>query len=112
MNKKVSDLQENVVLNGESITGKLNYVTDFKDFSSNEDEQKGNFLVIKVEEATKGKTVTAELSESNSKGKVTLDEDGIIVARITSKTQTITITIENESKILKLNELELDVQSA
>lgn len=112
MNKKVSDLQENVVLNGESITGKLNYVTDFEDFSSNEDEQKGNFLVIKVEEATKGKTVTAELSEAKGEGKRTLDEDGIIVARITSKTQTITITIENESKTLKLNELELDVQSA
>lgn len=112
MNKKVSDLQENVALNGESITGKLNYVTDFEDFSSNEDEQKGNFLVIKVDEATKGKTVTAELSEAKGEGKRTLDEDGIIVARITSKTQTITITIENESKILKLNELELDVQSA
>ena len=112
MNKKVSDLQENVVLNGESITGKLNYVTDFKDFSSNEDEQKGNFLVIKVDEATKGKTVTAELSEAKGEGKRTLDEDGILISRITAKTQTITITIENESKILKLNELELDVESA
>ena len=71
MNKKVSDLQENVALNGESITGKLNYVTDFEDFSSNEDEQKGNFLVIKVDEATKGKTVTAELSEAKGEGKRT-----------------------------------------
>lgn len=108
LGKKVSELQENVKTDEEGkITGKLLHITNYKGFSNKTDEQSGNYLVFKVKEATEGKKVTCKLSEAKSKGTVTLDQDGIVVYKITAKTQTITVEIDGNSKVLDLTQIEL-----
>ena len=110
--KQASELQENINISetGE-VTGKSKYIKNYTNFSSNGDEQEGNFLAIKIKEATKGNNVTFELSNAKSKGTGTI-EDGFLVVRITDKNQTITIKRGQESKVLNLEKLELDVESA
>ena len=110
--KQASELQENINISetGE-VTGKSKYIKNYTNFSGNGDEQEGNFLAIKIKEATKGNNVTFELSNAKSKGTGTI-EDGFLVVRITDKNQTITIKRGQESKVLNLEKLELDVESA
>ena len=104
---QVSKLQDNVSIDGNKVKGASKYVEDFINFSNNSEEQKGNFLVLKVDEATKGQTVTFELSDPQGKGTGTLDEDGILIARLHANTQTITLKNDKTIKVLDLSELEL-----
>ena len=99
----VSTLQE-IEINDTKITGTSKYVESFPKFSKN---AKGNFLALKCEEATKGDTVEWELSEAKTKGKGTLDEDGILVVQLTSNTQTVTFKNGETSKKLDLTGLTL-----
>ena len=94
----VNTLQE-VELNDTKVTGTSKYVESFPKFSKS---AKGNFLALKCEEAIKGETVEWELSEAKTKGKGTLDEDGILVVQLTSNTQTITFKNGETSKKLDL----------
>ena len=81
LGKVVTDMQENVEISGNAITGTLHYLTDYTGFSGDPAEQEGNYLVV-VCEASEGDTITAELI-GGQHGAVTLDEDGILIARIT-----------------------------
>lgn len=103
MGVNVSELQE-VELNDTKITGTSKYVQSFPKFSRN---AKGNFLAIKCEEATKGETIEWELSEAKTKGKGTLDEDGILIVQLHSNTQTITLKNGETSKKIDLTGLTL-----
>lgn len=103
MGVNVSDLQE-VEVNDTKITGTSKYVQSFPKFSRN---AKGNFLAIKCEEATKGETIEWELSEAKTKGKGTLDEDGILIVQLHSNTQTITLKNGETSKKIDLTGLTL-----
>lgn len=47
LGKEVSDLQSNVTVDGTSISGTLNYVTDYTQFSSQTELQSGNYLALK-----------------------------------------------------------------
>lgn len=81
LGKYVTDLQEDVEIAGGVITGALHYVTEFTGFSGDPAEQEGNYLAV-VCEASEGDTITAELI-GGQHGPVTLDPDGILIARIT-----------------------------
>ena len=82
----VSTIQE-VEINDTKVTGTSKYVESFPQFDK---DAKGNFLAIKVDEATKGDTINWELSEAKVKGSGTFDEDGILVVQLHSNTQKIT----------------------
>ncbi len=99
----MSELQD-IELNDTKITGTSKYVQSFPKFSKN---AKGNFLALKCEEATKGETIEWELSEAKTKGKGTLDEDGILVVQLHSNTQTITLKNGETSKKMDLTGLTL-----
>ncbi len=103
--KNVSDLQD-VTLQGDKVNGTLNYIEAYDEF---EEGAEGNFLAIEVEEAKSGDTVTVELSDPEKKGTVTLNaSDSILVSKIHSNTQTITLKNGEATKILNLTGLTLN----
>ena len=111
--KTVQDLCENVSLDGDNVTGALNYVENWTEFSSKSDENTGNFLPLYFEEA-KGKakgTVKCELKGTGAKIKkpVSVDsKDGLIVFQVHNQDNTIEITSKGkETKTLTLTSLEL-----
>lgn len=79
----VGDLQSEVTVSGNAITGTLLYVTDYTGFSGDPDEQNGNYLALHCE-AAEGDTITLELI-NGIHGPVTLDDDGLCIIRITDK---------------------------
>ena len=114
--KTVQDLCENVNLDGDDVTGALNHIEGWKEFSSKSDENTGNFLPLYFEEA-KGQpkgTVKVELKGTGAKLKkpVAVDEkDGLIVFQIHNKDNTLEITQEGkETRTLNLSKLELKQQ--
>lgn len=74
-------MQENVRVEGNRFKGTLKYVTGYTQFSGDETEQSGNYLVVKVTDDN-ASTVQISLDGTNYK---TLDSDGIVIARITDK---------------------------
>lgn len=88
----VSDLQSNVVIGKNAITGTLHYIDDYSTAFSG-DEAEGNYLAIHasapdVDDATISVKIT---------NPVTLDPDGIFVGRIRDKdSQTITVVASKE----------------
>ncbi len=89
LGKQVSELQEDVTVNDNSITGTLNYVTGFTGFSGNPELQEGNFLALKFEHPD-GATTTVEIIGGTS-GPVELDSDMNWVGRIASNEQSIEV---------------------
>lgn len=94
--KLVSDLQNGVKISDKTISGTLKYITDYTEFSSVTEEQKGNYLALDFSDnwltdndPTK---FTVEL-KGGTKGPVTLtDSDSFCVFRVTNKdTQTIEV---------------------
>ena len=47
--KAVNELQSDVVVSDDEVTGTLKYVDGYVDFSSNVSEQSGNYLALKIE---------------------------------------------------------------
>lgn len=101
--KNVSELQDNIKIKNNVISGISNYVKGYKDFSSNEEEQEGNYIALKFDEATKGSTVKVKVTKES-----TLTDDGIIVLRLKSTSIPIVVTIDNnEPQTLSLTGLTL-----
>ena len=100
----VTDLQDNIQVKDNKVTGISKYVDSFPKFSKS---AKGNFLAIKCDEATKGDTIKWELSEAKTKGSGTLDEDGILIVQLHSNTQKITLKNNETTKVLDLTGLTL-----
>lgn len=91
--KDVDDLQSNVEVGTNKITGTLKYVTGYTGFSGNVEEQSGNYLVLHADiSGDDAVTITVELVGGTS-GPVTLDSDRVIVLRIRNKdTQSVRVT--------------------
>lgn len=115
LGKIVTDLQDEVTVSGDTISGTLLYVDDYTGFSGNPAEQAGNYLVVKCE-ASEGDTIVLELI-GGVHGPVTLDSDGICIIRITNPaTQQLKYTAtgadgSTETKIWKLTGLTLTPES-
>ena len=111
--KTVQDLCENLVIEGNNVTGALKHVENWTEFSSKSDENTGNFIPLYFEDA-KGQpkgTVKAEIKGTGAKLKkpVAVDEkDGLIVFQVHNNDNTIEITEEGKkTKTLTLTSLEL-----
>ena len=100
--KAVNELQSDVVVADDEVTGTLKYFNGYVDFSSNTSEQEGNYLGLKIEaEPAEAETVVELVG--GTKGPVALDDDMNIVLLIKNKdTQSIKVTTtHNEESITK-----------
>lgn len=94
--KTVNELQSDVVVGDSEITGTLHYVTGYTEFSSLEEQQKGNYLALKFD-FVDGATTTVEIV-GGTKGAVTLDGDKNWVGLIANNvSQTIKVVAQKDS---------------
>ena len=109
LGKLASDLQANVTISGDVISGQLKYVTGYTGFSGNPAEQEGNYLALRVGGVDPSDTVTVELLGGTVGHPVTLDSDRNIVLRIANtETQQIKVVLNDaDTKTYKLTGLEL-----
>lgn len=105
--KTVDELQDDVEIGDDEITGTLLYVDDYTGFSGDASLQSGNYLVIHASVPdVDGVSISVKVTNP-----VTLDEDGIAVLRIADKTsQTVTVVASKEgcesvTKVYDLNGL-------
>ena len=107
--KTIEDLQENVEVGTDSITGTLKHVEDYTGFSSDPAMQSGNYLVLHCT-TNDSDPITVEVVGGTS-GPRQLDADGIIVLRIADKdTQTIQVVSGSLTKNYSLTELVLETE--
>ena len=71
----------------------MHYVTGYSGFSDVASEQEGNYLALHVSSDGNNAVLKVKLVGSDN-DEVVLDEDGIIVLRVTNPTQAIRITCE------------------
>ena len=88
--KSVTDLQSDITIEDNTISGTLKHVTDYTDFSSIAEEQSGNYIALRCK-ADSADSVYVQVSGSENPP-VKLDDDGIVVLRIKDNIQTITFT--------------------
>ena len=88
LGKSITDLQSNVAIGDDGITGTLLYVSDYTGFSGDVSLQSGNYLVLHID-APADATVKVKLTNE-----VTLDEDRIVILRIADKSsQTVRVVV-------------------
>ena len=109
LGKTINDLQENVIIKGNKIVGKLKYVTGYTGFSGDVSEQSGNYLVLHIT-ANNSDAIKAELI-NGLHGQVTLDSDGILITRISNKA-TQSVQIKNGDKTVDLSLEGLEIEAA
>ena len=112
--KTVNELQENVVVGEDAITGTLKYVSGYTGFSSVVSEQAGNYLALRIDTDEPEVLTTVELV-GGTKGPVVLDDDMNIVLLIKDKnSQSIKVTMETDedslTKTYDLNGLTLETE--
>lgn len=85
-------MQTGIVVSEDSISGTLNYVTDYTGFNSTVvEEQSGNYIALKIETTPEDAVTTVEIV-GGTKGPVQLDEDMMFIGRIKNKdTQSIRV---------------------
>lgn len=91
--KVVGDLQTNVTVGENGVSGKLKYISDYSSAGYTGDEKSGHFLVLHVDVPNvEDVTITAELI-GGIHGPVVVDpSDGILISRITSTMQKVKFT--------------------
>lgn len=111
LGKLASDLQANVTISGDVISGQLKYVSDYTGFSGDVTLQEGNYLALKISGVDASDVVTVELIGGSTGHPVTLDSDRNIVLRITNtETQQVKVVLNGaDTKTYKLTGLELAV---
>lgn len=105
LGKVISDLQSDIEIGENEITGTLKYVTDYTGFSGEPELQSGNFLALHIT-TNDGAPISVELI-GGMYGPVTLDEDGIIILRIANKGQRVKITSGSMTKEYSLANINL-----
>ena len=95
--KTASDLQENVAITDDTVSGTLKYIADYSAAGYGTGEDSGNYLVLHFSTGSvSGSTIKAKLF-GGEHGWVTLDPDGILITRITNKNlQTIAVVANKE----------------
>lgn len=114
LGKQLTDLQENIEVGDDAISGTLKYITGWTAFSGDVSEQSGNYIALHIDTEIPADSITVELTNGTVGHPVALDEDRTIILRISDKdTQTIeivakagtaTITKEYELTGLTLNQ--------
>lgn len=90
--KSVSDLQSDIVVNDDSISGTLNYVTGYTGYSGDTDLQSGYYIALKLNVPNGATTTIAALNNGGSGTPVDLGSDDYAVGRITTKNAKIVIS--------------------
>ena len=91
LGKNVTDLQSDISVGTNSITGELKYVTGYTGFSGDVSEQSGNYLAFHCA-STDADSITVEIMGAvSTKGEQTLDPDGIMIFRVTNPAQKIIV---------------------
>ena len=104
LGKVVGDLQSNISVGTDSISGTLKYVSDYTGFSGNVSEQSGNYLALHCATTPDADSITVELINGTVGHPVALDSDGIIVLRITNpNTQSIQVVATKGGMKLRKN---------
>ena len=99
LGKSVTDLQSNISVGSNYITGTLKYVTGYTGFSGKVSEQSGNYLALKCE-AEDADSITVEfIGGVSGKGEVTLDEDGIIILRVSNNAQLVKVRAYKDEQV-------------
>lgn len=113
--KSASDLEENIVVGTSDITGTLKYVDDYSSAFGGE-LASGHYLALHYSTpGVEGATITVEVVNGTS-GPVTLDPDGLHIARIADKSaQTIRVVASKEgyesvTKVYSLTGLTLNAE--
>lgn len=91
LGKNVSELQENVYVNDNSIQGVLNYVTGYTGFSGNPEEQEGHYIALQFE-ASDGATVKIQTIGGLTDEEKTLDSDMDAVIYVKSNKMKLRVT--------------------
>lgn len=108
--KVVADLQEDIEIAGDSITGTLHYIADYSSAFSG-DEAHGNYIALHFTCDVEDAVLTVEVVGGDH-GAVTLDEDRISVLRIKNTDQKIKVTAtksgESYSRIYDLKGITLE----
>ena len=104
--KTVSDLQSDIVVGNNAITGNLKYIADYTSAGYTGDEASGNYLVIHCE-AADADSITVEVV-GGVHGAQTLDVDGIIICRIANTSQKIRVTAYKDGQIANVQTYSLD----
>lgn len=88
--KAVSDLQTDVAIGSDgAITGTLKYVTGYTEFSSQVEEQSGNYLALTLK-AEPHDVITVSIGE---RGPVDVTEDGYLVIRLSDTSDPLEVTV-------------------
>ena len=103
--KYVSDLQDDIVVGTNAITGTLLYVADYSSAGYTGDEASGNYLVIHCE-SEDADSVTVEVV-GGVHGERTLDSDGICICRIADNTQKIKVRAYKDGSIANVHVYDL-----
>lgn len=104
LGKSVGDLQSNVAISGDVVTGTLKYVTGYTGFSGATAEQSGNYLALHFSSTDAGAVITCQMFNGDHPDRVvTLDEDGIIICRVPNNdcVLKVTATVEGTGSTIK-----------
>lgn len=103
----MTDLQEDIAIGDDGVTGTSKYVTGYTQYSpGNVEWQEGNFLALHFA-APGARTITVELVGGHS-GPRPLDADGICVFRIESTEQSILAVADYGASGVVMKEIALD----
>lgn len=92
LGKSVDDLQSDIVIGDDTITGTLKAVSDYTGFSGDVSEQSGNYIALKFGTPNASKsTIKVEIVGGYS-GEVTLDNDRLWIGKIANTSQKIKVT--------------------
>lgn len=83
LGKSVNDLQTDVVVSDDAITGTLHYITDYTGYSDQPEEQTGNYLALKFDSYPEDAEIKLELVGSGRPEKIMKSRD--VVIRVTNK---------------------------
>ena len=107
----MSELQSDISVKTDEITGTLHNVTGYTDFSSIPGEQSGHYLALKIPSSGDDETTVEVVG--GTKGPVKLDSDRNIVLLITSTSQSVKVVkkkgSETVDKTYSLTNLTLEV---
>lgn len=104
--KSAADLQSNIVVGENYITGTSKYVTGYTQFSGDPEEQSGNYIVLKIT-SDKDDDIYIEVL-GKGLGVKKLDEDGLLIIRITDPSQILRVTSGGSVRIFTFDKLTLE----
>lgn len=104
LGKSVTDLQENVSINGTNVTGTLKYVTDYTGFSGDVSEQSGNYLAWKFTTGITGADIKIKYG---NKAEKTLDSDGILILRVASLSNRLRVRVVKGDTVYNVTTFDL-----